>query len=102
MSEAQTEHEANVVKATLLVINGPNRGSRFELSSGGIAVIGRSIGSQIRLDDAEVSRQHARLMFDGQGFVLTDLGSVNGTRVNGRSIREYRLRHGDTVSIGTS
>jgi len=94
--------EHPVIRATLLVTKGSNRGSRFELTSAHNAVIGRSVDSNIRLDDSEVSRHHASLSFDGLHFVLRDLGSANGCRVNGHPVRERVLEDGDTLALGTS
>lgn len=91
-----------MIRATLLVTKGSNRGSRFEVTSAQDAVIGRSVDSNIRLDDSEVSRHHARLSFDGLHFVLRDMGSANGCRVNGHLVRERILEDGDTLALGTS
>ena len=89
--------------ATLLILNGPNRGVRYELSPDDRnIVIGRSVGTRIRVDDTEVSRQHARIAFDGQNFSLHDLGSANGTYVNGHVRSETILRSGDTIRVGTT
>jgi two-component system NtrC family sensor kinase len=91
-----------VFRATLLVINGANRGSRFDIVSGQETVIGRSVGCTIRLDDSEVSRQHVRIIHNGRDFVLKDLNSANGTKVNGRSLTERILCNGDSLQIGSS
>ncbi|MCA9050608.1 MAG: FHA domain-containing protein, partial [Planctomycetaceae bacterium] len=89
--------------ATLLVVNGPNRGTRFELSpEGGAVVIGRSVGSQIRIDDTEVSRQHVCISFDGVRFHVADLKSANGTFLNSRRITESELSNGDTIRLGST
>lgn len=88
---------------TLLVVNGPGRGVRFEVSSGsGEIVMGRSIGTRIRIDDTEVSRQHAVIVYDGKAFRLRDLKSANGTFLNGDRISEVVLRNGDSIRIGTT
>ncbi|MCR9202264.1 MAG: ATP-binding protein [Planctomycetaceae bacterium] len=88
---------------TLLVVNGPGRGVRFEVSSGsGEIVMGRSIGTRIRIDDTEVSRQHAVIVHDGRAFRLRDLKSANGTFLNGDRISEAALRNGDSIRIGTT
>lgn len=92
----------NVFTASLLAINGANRGSRFEFASGQDVVIGRSVGCNIRLDDTEVSRFHARITHNGREFVLKDLNSANGTKVNGVSVQERSLFNGDSVQIGSS
>lgn len=92
----------SVYRATLLVINGANRGSRFEMTSAQDVVIGRSVGCNVRLDDSEVSRHHARICHDGQSFLLRDLNSANGSRVNGVTVTERILENGDTLQFGAS
>ncbi len=89
-------------QATLLVITGANKGSRFELNSGRDFLIGRSVGCDIRLDDSEVSRHHARITFQGSSFLLTDLHSANGSRVNSQLQAEHLLQNGDTLQLGNS
>ena len=89
-------------RASLLVVNGANRGTRFEIASDLDVVIGRSVGCSLRLDDSEVSRQHARIFHNGQDFVLKDLGSANGSRVNGHVVNERVLCHGDNLQFASS
>ena len=62
--------------------------------------IGRLPESDVVVEDAGVSRQHARIRRTESGFVLTDLGSTNGTMVNGEPIQEHVLEHGDRITIG--
>jgi hypothetical protein len=62
--------------------------------------IGRLAECDLVLDDPGASRQHARIRRTESGFVITDLGSTNGTLVNGRQIQEQDLEDGDTVTIG--
>jgi len=62
--------------------------------------IGRFPESDVVVDDAGASRQHARIRRTDAGFVLTDLGSTNGTMVNGELIQEHMLEHGDRITIG--
>ncbi len=90
------------MRATLLVISGSNRGIRYDIDSSEDVVIGRSVGSRIRLDDVEVSRRHARIRFSGDSFVLSDLGSANGLYLNGRAVAESRLRSGDSLRLGST
>ncbi len=76
------------------------RSKRYPLA-GIIKEIGRTSECDIVLaDDEKVSRVHARLDWDGEGWVLVDLGSTNGTLVNGESVKERRLSPGDTIEIG--
>jgi signal transduction histidine kinase/pSer/pThr/pTyr-binding forkhead associated (FHA) protein len=84
------------------VINGANRGSRYEISSALDVVIGRSVGCNLRLDDSEVSRHHARISHNGTDFVLNDLKSANGTKVNGQPVAERALGNGDSLQFGSS
>lgn len=74
-------------------------GTRFVLSDQ-VTTIGRSADSTIRLADASVSRRHAEIRPTGDGWTVVDLGSTNGTRVNGAPVKERRLQDGDTVAAG--
>ncbi len=91
-----------VFRASLLVINGPNRGTRYEIASDQDVVIGRSVGCNLRLDDSEVSRQHARISQSAAEFTLRDLSSANGMRVNGHVLTERILCNGDNLQFGSS
>lgn len=64
--------------------------------------IGREEGNQLRLNDERVSRFHAKIQLDSDDFILTDLESTNGTRVNGTIVQIRRLRYGDRVGVGRS
>lgn len=67
--------------------------------------LGRGSGADVRIDDARVSRHHATVARHGDGWTLVDVGSSNGTTVNGRRLppsTAHRLRPGDTVGIGPS
>lgn len=62
--------------------------------------IGRSPESSIRLDDPSVSSRHAELVLIAQNCYLKDLGSTNGTLVNGQAVKEVQLRAGDHIRFG--
>jgi FhaA, N-terminal domain/FHA domain len=62
--------------------------------------IGRLADCEIVLEDPNASRRHAEIRPDGDGYVVTDLGSTNGTLVNGQPIDRRRLNDGDVVTIG--
>src|SRR4051812_40484200 len=64
--------------------------------------IGREEGNLLRLNDERVSRYHAKVQLDGDDYILTDLESTNGTRVNGTVVQIRRLRFGDRVNVGRS
>lgn len=83
----------------LIVHRGPGKGSRFLLSDS--TSIGRSPESDIFLDDVTVSRKHALVSSSGaRVFTLKDLGSLNGTYVNGQPVVYAPLSSGDEIQIG--
>lgn len=61
--------------------------------------IGRRLDNQLILDNPHVSRTHAQLRIRDGRFVLFDLGSTTGTKVNGRAVKQHVLRQGDVISI---
>jgi diguanylate cyclase (GGDEF)-like protein len=63
-------------------------------------VLGREPGCTVRLPADDVSRRHARIALDGDGHLLVDLRSRNGTWVNGRAVERHRLRAGDRIRVG--
>ena len=85
--------------ALLLVMRGPNAGSRFRLD-GELTTAGRHPDSDIFLDDVTVSRRHAEFYRRGAFFTVRDVGSLNGTYVNRERIEEAQLTGGDEVQIG--
>jgi pSer/pThr/pTyr-binding forkhead associated (FHA) protein len=78
-----------------------NDGRTYPLSIGS-TVIGRGDQANLRLPDVGISRRHARLDYDGAQVVLTDLGSTNGSMVNGQRISAVALNPGDMIQIGTT
>jgi pSer/pThr/pTyr-binding forkhead associated (FHA) protein len=85
--------------ALLVVQRGPNAGSRFLLDTE-VTTAGRAPDSDIFLDDVTVSRRHAEFTRAAQGYLVRDVGSLNGTYVNRERIEEVLLGHGDEVQIG--
>ena len=84
----------------LIMRTGPTPGATFILE-GDQLNIGRDSTNEITINDAEVSRRHARLTFQGGKYVLEDLGSTNGTFVNGQRLAGPRvLKAGEVVSFG--
>jgi predicted component of type VI protein secretion system len=80
--------------------SGPTPGVTFALE-GDQLIIGRDATHAVSINDAEVSRKHARLTFQGGKYVIEDLGSTNGTFVNGqRLVSPAVLKAGDVVSLG--
>ncbi len=66
------------------------------------AMIGRAPDSTVVIADPRASRRHAEIRPSGQGFVVNDLGSMNGTLINGSPIREHMLQDGDEIKIGST
>jgi len=83
----------------LFVIQGADQGKRFEFKSGSVA-LGRDTSNPIRLHDTEVSRRHAELRLEREGYRIVDLGSANGTYVNGHPVEQTPLQSGDRVQLG--
>ena len=80
---------------------GLREGSAYDLSGG--ALLGRGDQADIRLEDAFASSRHARLVPEGEVMVLEDLGSTNGTYLNGEPVRGPQPLHvGDRIRIGDS
>lgn len=63
-------------------------------------VIGRGSDADITISDAGSSRRHAEILWDGERAMMRDLGSTNGTKVNGQKVREARLESDTTITIG--
>ena len=85
--------------ALLIVLRGPNTGARFLLDADRVTS-GRHPHSDIFLDDVTVSRKHAQFVKEGDGYLVRDVGSLNGTYVNRQRIDEAVLTQGDEVQIG--
>jgi len=80
--------------------SGPTPGVIFPLE-GDQLIIGRDASNSVAINDAEISRKHSRLSFQGGKYVLEDLGSTNGTFVNGQRLAgPVVLKPGDVVSLG--
>jgi hypothetical protein len=87
-------------KPVLAVTSGARTGQVFPLSRGSTISVGRARANDIVLDDVAVSSQHCRVRPEGDRFVVHDLDSTNGTRVNDRRVRRHVLAEGDVIQIG--
>ena len=78
-------------------------GDRTELLGSGGAVLGRSREADVVLDDPNVSRKHAEVRPSGGSWIVRDLGSTNGVKLNGRRIQgPQSLKRGDVIELGTA
>ena len=85
----------------LQILNGGFEGTTYDLGEDEI-LIGRNPTTTITLLDEGISREHALVLFDEDedAFVIEDLASTNGTKLNGKRVRSATLNEGDEVQIG--
>jgi diguanylate cyclase (GGDEF)-like protein len=107
----ETEHEAtwtavprfpsaSARHAYLLVLAGPQFGEIFPLPSDREILLGRRDDADVAIRDDGVSRRHATIRVEGEGALVTDLESANGTYVDGRRVPEARVRDGARIQVG--
>ena len=90
----------NESEALLVVERGPVPSLRYALQQEQMT-IGRSAGNELVLADPEVSRRHVRVLRRADGYAVEDIGSTNGTFVNGQRISHLTLlQDGDTIDLG--
>ncbi len=87
------------LQAMLSVDDGSHRTYQLQRGSN---VVGRGQDASFRLPDTSVSRRHVDIYFDGQVAVMHDLGSTNGTSVNGSTVQTWQLADGDVIRVGHS
>jgi hypothetical protein len=98
--QGETVVSPSVVRGELVVEGGPDTGQRFSLKPS--TRLGRAPDNDIVLRDPQVSRYHAVITFAEAVYVVADLGSANGTRVNGVRIDQpCQLRPGDVILVGS-
>jgi len=84
----------------LVMHSGPTPGKVFPLT-GDVLTIGREASNNIAINDAEINRKHAQLVYQGGKYIITDLSSVNGTFVNGQRLTgQHILQSGEVISLG--
>ena len=101
---ASCQHLGNatvMAQITLRVLDGADRGRAFDELSTPVT-IGREEGNSLQLNDERVSRFHVKIQEDQDKIVVTDLGSTNGTKINGEDTQLRILRYGDIISLGRS
>lgn len=78
------------------------RGERVYRLDGAVAVLGRSRQCDVVINDPNVSRRHAEVRRDGDGYVVVDLDSTNGITLNGQEVKRAALADGDRLQLGTT
>jgi DNA-binding NtrC family response regulator len=86
-------------RCSLLVLSGDQKGTQCVLD-GDLLRIGKNDGNDLVLSDTTVSRDHCEIIRDPRGYLLRDLGSTNGTLLDGAEIREGYLRPGALITVG--
>lgn len=92
--------EETEVRAASLTVLTPGQAERVYRLEQPETLIGRSPASHLCVTDDSISREHAVVLFEGGDFLVEDLQSTNGTRVNGKRVRSTRLSDGDEIQIG--
>ena len=95
------DQDTTMSTGRLEILNGGFEGMTYDLEEDEI-IIGRNPTTQITLLDEGISREHALVLFDedARGYVIEDLASTNGTKLNGKRIRSAPLAEGDEIQIG--
>lgn len=89
----------SLAEGELVIASGPDSGHSFKISGPAIR-IGRAPDNDLVLRDPATSGHHARVERRGNQFYVVDLGSTNGTLVNGEVVMERELKNGDSITIG--
>ena len=87
-------------RAKLVTISGDRLGVEFALEQECV-ILGRGPSVDLAFDDSSMSRQHAAVEFVDQQFRVRDLGSTNGTLLNGKPVQVDEFQHGDRLEIGS-
>ncbi len=98
-SELRTRRQQ--LHAYLVVLAGSNVGEMYKIE-GTETVIGRAVSTNLRLSDDGISRRHCRVLQMGGKVIIEDLGSANGTLVNGEMIAHHELKDGDKIRVGAT
>jgi two-component system cell cycle response regulator len=93
---------APVRRAYLVVLSGPHFGEMFRLEPGREMEIGRRTSSDVVFQDPGVSRRHATILAEGDGAIVRDAGSRNGTFVNGHAVAQARVSDGARIQLGAT
>jgi hypothetical protein len=87
--------------AQLLFRNGPLEGQKVDLAKDRKTVLGRSAQCDVALKVPGISRVHCEIEYDGQDYHVSDLGSSNGTYINGERVSRHVIQHGDILRVAS-
>lgn len=99
--ESELRARRQQVAAYLVVLQGTNVGEMHKID-GPEVVVGRASSASVRLNDEGISRRHCRVLSIGGQVILEDLGSANGTLLNGERIEHQALKEGDKIRLGAT
>jgi len=99
--ESELRARRQQVAAYLVVLEGTNVGEMHKIEGPEI-VIGRAVSATVRLNDDGISRRHCRVLSIGGQVIIEDLGSANGTLVNGEMVQHHALKEGDKIRLGAT
>lgn len=85
---------------TVRLVGRTGKARGIDRAVGDLLTVGSAAGNELRLESRSVSRQHAQIVKSGERFFVEDLGSRNGTFLNGQQVKRFPLRHLDVLSIG--
>ena len=87
----------------LYLLSGPNAGDSYEVKDG-TTLVGRGPDNDLQIIEQSISRKHARILLSGESLFIEDLGSQNGTQINGHPVGSYfqiEIKQGDFISLGS-
>lgn len=84
---------------SIVILSGAAKGTEHAIDSATLT-LGRGPGVDLAFDDEAMSREHIAIEFTSEGFRIRDLGSTNGTLLNGGAVRVGELKHGDRFQVG--
>jgi hypothetical protein len=98
-AEGDRSAERSEPRLEVVAASGHEAGAALRVADG--ATLGRSAGAEVRIDDAYASSAHARIFRRGSGMYIEDMGSTNGTYLNGLELRRpQQLKPADSIRIG--
>jgi two-component system, cell cycle response regulator len=99
--ESELRARRQQLAAYLVVLQGSNVGEAHKVE-GPEVVVGRAMSATVRLNDDGISRRHCRVLSIGGQVIIEDLGSANGTLVNGDMVQHHVLKEGDKIRLGSN